>query len=779
MLRAHMRKPLPSGKKPPGKSWTQDELAEATEINEAGKTLVSRVSISRYLNGRDLPSDGNLMALCKVFFGRAPTGNAAQVKEAFVDLWQLACDERDDKASKHHLKPDHHAPAQQIPAAQILRPDRFLGRSAELEILVAALVDEAPCRAVVLGEGGMGKTTFTRRAATDRRVQAHFPGRVFEVELTTAKSCDAMQDLLARGLGTEPAKGMSEILAMLSEQPTLLLLDNLEAPWEAEPDAVETLLADVASTPRLSICVTLRGAEAPRRPAWTYHRKLEPLDRAESSALFREIAPLIHEDDPLLAQLVIELGGLPLAIELLAWLAAPDSSLRSVWTQWTAAGPAIADARKPEAHRHASLARSIEISLASGRMSEAGRRAFRLLCALPAGVAPEDEAALLGFTGSRELLAVALARRRDGRLDLLPPIRRHGSETSAPHAEEARAWVGHVLTLLCQEGEKVGGEGGAQASARLLPEHANIEAAMAIAEACGLREEAQAASLGYVRLAYFNGLHGSGLLALRDAARRSGDRLGEATCVLRLAEIALARSDQNLARTGYEEALRIHREVRSRSGEAICIERLADIALERLEYASARAGYMKARRIYGAIGDHRGEADSIKSLADIALQLSDYALAGRRYEDARRIYKAVGLRLGEANCIQSLGEIALRRSDHPLALMHYEAALPIFQEIGERMGEANCIKGLADIAFHVDGQAAAGGGYAKALAVFREISDIVGEGGSLAGLAQVSAAQGERAKAKALMDQAIALLDRSGSAFHLAEVRAIQGRLKL
>ena len=60
-------------------------------------------------------------------------------------------------------------------------------------------------------------------------------------------------------------------LASSIESDILLTLDNLETPWELKSNrlAVEELLLQLTDIPRLSLLVTLRGAERPSGIPWT------------------------------------------------------------------------------------------------------------------------------------------------------------------------------------------------------------------------------------------------------------------------------------------------------------------------------------------------------------------------------------------------------------------------------------------------------------------------------------------------------------------------------
>ncbi len=112
-------------------------------------------------------------------------------------------------------------------------------------------------------------------------------------------------------------------------------------------------------------------------------------------------------------------------------------------------------------------------------MRDEGRRLFRLLGQLPAGIADTDRAGLLGDAATeaaRQLRAVGLAFARDGRLDLLPPVREYARGAHPPADPDAELWARHYLALARDVGGRIYGTDGAAALARLTPEVANIVA---------------------------------------------------------------------------------------------------------------------------------------------------------------------------------------------------------------------------------------------------------------------------------------------------------------
>ena len=115
-----------------------------------------------------------------------------------------------------------------------------------------------------------------------------------------------------------------------------------------------------------------------------------------------------------------------------------------------------------------------------------------------------------------------------------------GSRTTRPGARPG--WVGrNNVTFVRLE--------------RLTPEVPNLDAAFVAASAAGCRPAAVAAALGYHVLLSFTGLGRTApLQALADACRHVSDLRGQAICIQRLGDIALARSDPDVAREAYEQA---------------------------------------------------------------------------------------------------------------------------------------------------------------------------------------------------------------------------------
>ena len=514
------------------------------------------------------------------------------------------------------------------PATPLLPPDRCLGRDTEIADLVATLTAPRPGAVVVLGGPGMGKTTLTRAVATHPEIAARFAERRWFVPLETAADAASLRTAVVLALDGNPADpaAFDHALATLGSAPALLVLDNLETPYDADTTAVRDTLRRLVGVPSLTLLCSYRGQPPRRRPPsrtsrWCCRYRRTP--RAACSWSWR------HASAPTIRTLRRSCANSAACRWRSNWSpCAPRRTTRSrsCGTDWQRHGVELAkDPDQPEG-RLTSLVRSIDLSWRSTRLHDEGRRLFRLLGALPAGMAREDRTALLGddaTEAARQLLAIGLAVSADGRLDLLPPVRGWAQRMAPATEAETDLWCRHYLGLITRLGADIGATGGAAAVARLTPELPNLNAAFAAALSAERRAVAVTAVNGLGELQAISGLGTSAaLLALAGACSANDDASGDAVCRYAVARVAFYRSQHDAARAAYEQALPLYRQVGDVLGEANCIRSLGDIALARSDHDAARAAYEQALPLYRQVGDVLGEANCIKSLGDIALARS-------------------------------------------------------------------------------------------------------------------------------------------------------------
>jgi tetratricopeptide (TPR) repeat protein len=641
------------------------------------------------------------------------------------------------------LRHGHTAAPSPPETTPIPRPGRCVGRNDETAKIVATLTAGSNSTAVLIqGQGGIGKTTLTQEAASHPSVIDRFGDRRWFAELETATDQDTFDAQILLALGLDPTQRFPAALHRLAQAPSLLVLDNLETPWEAAGQAIEARLATLAAIPGLVLLASFRGQEAIGGARWTLRHRLEPLPPSEARALFLDITETIPQDDPNLPALLDALGGVPLAISLTARRAARHADLAGVWAEWQRTGPDFATWQGAGPGRLTSVPHSIALSLRSTRMNPDAHRLFALLGKCPAGLATADRTTLLGdaaFPAESALVAVGLAYHRGPRLDLLPPVRDYALRHGTSNQGDTEAWCRHFLHRVQTQGSQIFNDGGAEALADLTPDIANIDAALRAAPDLSLRHTAVAVLNNYDCLLIASGL--GSVLAIRllaEACHSADDKAGEAKCRYREGEVSLARTDQEGANAAHRRAARLFHELGMDRDEANCIRSLGDTALRRSDHDTARSRYQEALALCRRVGDMQGEANCIFRLGDIALARSDHDTARSRYQEARQQYRRVQDVLGEANCIQRLGDITLASSDNDAAGSRYQEALPLYRRVGDVKGEANCIQGLGDIALARSDHDTARSRYQEALPLYRRVGDVIGEAGSVLGLGDVS-----------------------------------------
>ena len=126
---------------------------------------------------------------------------------------------------------------------------------------MAILKDDRP--AVVPGALGMGKTTLALAAAYDARVIARFgKTRRFFFNLVPVSDADGLLRRVAANLGVDAAGAAAQVeakIAACAAEPALVILDNLETPWQKDTAATEALLGRLAAIEGLRLVITIRG----------------------------------------------------------------------------------------------------------------------------------------------------------------------------------------------------------------------------------------------------------------------------------------------------------------------------------------------------------------------------------------------------------------------------------------------------------------------------------------------------------------------------------------
>ena len=531
---------------------------------------------------------------------------------------------------------------------------------------------------------------------------------------------------------------MDRVCAALGDGPGVVVLDNFETPWTADPLPVEALLRTIGAIAEAGVAVSARGTARPAGLRWRDFAMLSPLGLPEARRLFLAVAGAGFAADPGLDGLVAAVDGVPLAVELLGYAAQGEPDLAGVAQRWQLERVGVLE-RMGGGSRELSVAVSVEASFSSPLMTAAAGRLFGLLGLLPDGMAREDLPVLLpdqGLTAGAVLRRLGLVFDQGPRLRMLAPVREHAAAAHPPWPADLARASGHYAALAAAD-EQLGWGRGAQVAARLQAETGNMTVMLRHAASGERIDELVGGVSGLARYAQITGTAQPppGLLAAAEqAVTEHGSTEQQARTWLVLGNLARDRSDYDQAQARYEQAAVLYRQAGDVLWEAHSVGGLADIALGRSDYDAARAWYQQTLALYRQAGDPRGQGNAIVRLSDIALGRCDYDTARAGYEQALTLYRQVRDDwgedvLGQATSIRGLGDTARATADYDAAQARYEQALALYRQAGDVRGEARCITGLGDIARDRSDPDGARSWYEQALRLYQAIPDPYAAGG--------------------------------------------------
>jgi predicted ATPase len=624
----------------------------------------------------------------------------------------------------------------------------------------------------ILGPGGVGKTSVA--VAVAEALLGSLEHGVCFVALASLHDPGLVISAIAHALGIRETGSLplrERLIARLRERPPLLVLDNFEHLTDAAPILAELLM----TCPELHVLVTSREAlhvygehEFPLLPlAVPGLGSLPPLEELApipAVNLFVQRAQAIRagftvtaENARAVAEICVQLDGLPLAIELAAArvnVLSPAAILARLENRLSLLTGGARD--WPERHR--TLRGAIDWSY--DLLDPLERLLFRRLAVFRGGWTLEASEAVCAGDGLDsgavlELLShlvdkslvVADERGGETRFHLLEIIREYGTERLRQANEDTTVLTRHLeWALVLGEQAEAGSYGPDHAHwlGRLQTEQDNLRAALDWSSRQGATDPA-AAEIG-LRLAValwrfweIRGLLSEGravvakLLPL--APERSPARI-RATALA--AFLAMLQGDMVQARVLAEQALTPARELGDPLALIFLSAALVNSSRDREELERAVALVRECRAVSRTAGSWFGEATAVFFLGQVALAAGDYRQAEALYLESLALARVTGDRWAIAHPVARLGHLALLRGD-------YEQATALCRD---------------------------------SLAARRELEHARGIPEVVAELGWIAAARGQAARAAQLLGAADALRERAGTvvlpAFQPEHDRAVQ-----
>ena len=688
----------------------------------------------------------------------------------------------------------------------------FSGRGRELAQLLAGIDSRAASGAVVGihaidGMAGIGKTTFAVHAA--HQLADSFPDGQFFLPLHAhtpgqrpVDPADALASLLlTAGLAPQQIPPGLEARAarwrdQVAGKKILLLLDDAVSHEQIRP-----LLPGTAGS---VVWITSRRRLTALQDATVI--SLDTLPPDEAAALLARLVARsgIGAGDPAVGEMARLCGYLPLAIGMLA------SQLRHhpTWSAGQLAAELVAARDRLALLRAENLSVAAAFGLSYADLTPGPRRLFRRLGLVPGADFDAYAAAALDGTGldqARRCLDELydqhlLAEPAPGRYQLHDLLREHARAlAAADNLAESDAAAGLLLDYYLHTALAAGRHFRARASAARRPppgrppaqssdvstsrragawleaERANLHAAVNYAASHGRPEHAIAIPAAISGFLSARG-HWDQSAALCQtalaAARRAGDRLGEADA---LAELGVLQRDMGnyAAATTLVQALALYEEAGDLPSQAFALQRLGFLHVVVGDYPAAAASHQQALALARSAGNRRGQAWALGGLGLVQQLTGDYPPAAASHQQALALFSDLGDLHGQAQVLNALGVVQQETGDYPAAAASQHRALALFRDIGHRLGQAYALNDLGLVQQETGDYPAAAASHQQALALSTDLGNRLGQAEALNRLGELSLRTSATSQARGQHTRALAIARDISAAPE--EARALEG----
>jgi len=653
----------------------------------------------------------------------------------------------------------------------------FTGRQAELARLLGALDGLAEGGGVVGihaidGMAGIGKTAFAVHAA--HRLAGRFPdGQLFlPLHAHTAgqrpvQPADALASLLlTAGVAAAAIPPGLEARAgrwrdQVAGKKILLVLDDA-----ASHDQVRPLLPGTAGS---LVLVTSRRRLAALADAAQI--SLDTLAPGEAAILLARLAarPGLVAEDAAVGEITRLCGYLPLAIGMLA------GQLRNhpAWACERLAAELAAGQDKLAMMRAENLSVAAAFDLSYADLAPGPQRLFRRLGLVPgpsidgyAAAAVDDTTLDTARRHLDELYDQHLAAEpAPGRYQLHDLLREHARAlAAADDPAEADAATGRLLDYYLHT---------AQAAARRFPSWGSYRCCPAAgrptADAPDLSTSGQAATWLEAERA---NLH-----AAADYAAAQARSLHATGISVAVSGFLGTRGHWDQSAALHQTALTAARRAGDRLGEADTLAELGIVQRLTGDHRAAAATLAGAVALFHDLGDLPGQAYALNQLGFLYTVTGDYPAAAASHHQALALARSAGDRLTEAAALTNLGVLQQLTGDYPAAVASHHQALALCRDLGDLQGQAYALLGLGGIQQDTRDYAAAAASHQQALTMFGDLGDLLGQARALLGLGGVQQQTGDCPAAAASHHQALVLFGDLGNMLGQAEALNRLGEL--
>jgi tetratricopeptide (TPR) repeat protein/DNA-binding XRE family transcriptional regulator len=254
-----------------------------------------------------------------------------------------------------------------------------------------------------------------------------------------------------------------------------------------------------------------------------------------------------------------------------------------------------------------------------------------------------------------------------------------------------------------------------------------------------------------------------------DAARRIGDRRGEARILGALGVLDWRQGHNKEASRHFRDALRLFHDLGELGSEAGMLSNLGIVAWQTGHIERSIAYHRRAFSIYQQISDRAGQGRVLGNLSSSYIR-RDLSKAQNAIEHALVLFRGNGDHLREGVALGNLAQISMRSGRLRQAAELGRRALELHRLVGNRGGEVEATNDLGNMYQRLGDHRLALDHHRRALALAREIADTYGEAAALEGLAVLFQDRGDHAAAVEHHRQALLIAGRSGDRSHQAAI---------
>ncbi len=624
-------------------------------------------------------------------------------------------------------------------ASSLPRPVRLIGRDDQIRDLMASLKAGKSSSVVALeGMGGVGKTALAAESVARLAESGDFPGRAVWISVAGLTGANGLAEVWTRiggELGLQQLATLTEAEArrralrgeLEGRELTLLALDNVERDLDAN-----ALLDTLAVEGHTTLLLTSRYTLAPQRLTTI---TLRPLRTPDAETLFRDQMRRRNAsrpnaaDEDYIATLARLVGGLPLAVELVAAYASGQNlSLATVLKELGEKGldaAAYDDPMYPQRALVATFEQSWAILLPTQQQLFAGlsllaESSFPRAVALALAAATEpparesDLAALVSYA-----LVEPLA---DERQRLHPLLREYATQKLATLPATIAASLGQAMAAywIAYAKEHPGYDG----MDALAAENDGLMGALTWAHDHQQHETLLALAHSLSRYWFVRGRIDDARLARPWALEAAQATQNQRETHWTLHELALLKSitgDLVGAQSGFEEALALARQLGDPSAEQVELHGLAVLKLKTGDVAGAQAGYEEALALAQQLHDPSAEFAELHELAVLKSKIGDLVGAQSGFEEALALARQLHDPADIAMELRNLGALLGQNGQPERGRTMIEESLTLSEQLRDPQAIGDCHQFLAWLDRAAGNHAGAIQHYREALRRFEQV----------------------------------------------------------